>query len=63
MGLPPLSVEAYGPGYDNPFSMGHVPLTFGAFEAWQPEFLAHGDVDEEELEGYRMWVDAKAGYF
>jgi hypothetical protein len=61
--LPPLSTAPFGPEHDNPFSIGHVPLRFEAFSAWEPEFLAHGDVLDEELEGYRMWLDAEAGYF
>jgi hypothetical protein len=61
--LPELSTAGFGPGFDNPFSIGHLPLSFKAFSAWQPEFLAHGDVLSDELEGYQMWLEAEAGYF
>jgi hypothetical protein len=58
-----LDTAPFGPEHDNPFSIGHIPLSFAAFQAWEPEFLAHGEVLEDELQGYRMWAEADAGYF
>ena len=59
-----LSIAAFGPGYDNPFSIGHLPLSHDAFAAWQPELITRGAaISEEELEGYRMWLEAEGGYF
>jgi hypothetical protein len=59
-----LSTAPFGQGHDNPFSIGHMPLSHAAFAAWQPQTLARGEaVAEEELEGYRTWQEAKGGYF
>ncbi len=45
------------------FGMGHIPLTHRAFRAWQPAFLAESPVADDELDGYRAWKDANAGFF
>jgi hypothetical protein len=45
------------------FGMGHLPLTHRAFVAWQPVLISEGSVSEEELDGYREWQNAKAGFF
>lgn len=59
-----LSMAPFGPEYGNPFSIGHMPLSHSSFAGWQPEIIVRGStVLEEELEGYRMWQDAEAGYF
>lgn len=59
-----LTTAPFGAGHDNPFSIGHVPLSHQSFAGWQPELLARGElVAEEELEGYLMWQDAEGGYF
>ena len=59
-----LSTAPFGPGHDNPFSIGHMPLSHSTFAGWEPVLVARGAaVSEEELEGYRIWVDAEAGYF
>ena len=58
-----LSTAPNGPGHDNPISVGHLPLSFGSFSGWEPNFLSAGEVVEDELEGYRMWVEAEGGYF
>ena len=43
--------------------MGHVPIARESFKGWQAELIKVVAVREEELEGYRMWLDAKGGYF
>ena len=58
-----LFTASFEPGSQNPFSIGHVPLSYESYHGWQPEFIGRGTVAEEELEGYRMWQDAQAGYF
>jgi hypothetical protein len=59
-----LSMAPFGPGHDNPFSIGHMPLSCSSFAAWQPELISRGSVvAEDELEGYHMWQEAKGGYF
>jgi hypothetical protein len=45
------------------FGMGHMPLSYAAFLAWEPAFLFGCGLDEEELEGYRYWQEAQGGYF
>jgi hypothetical protein len=59
-----LSTAPFGPEHGNPFSIGHMPLSHTSFGGWQPELIVRGTgVAEEELEGYRMWQEAEAGYF
>ena len=58
-----LSLAAFGTEHNNPFSIGHVPLSHKSFSAWKPQLCGRSVVVDEELEGYRMWRDAKAGYF
>lgn len=58
-----LSVAPFGPEHDHPFSIGHMPLSHGTFAGWQPVPLGEQPVTEDELEGYRMWEEANAGYF
>ena len=43
--------------------IGHVPVSHAIFESWNPVILARQRVVEEELDGYRMWVENKGGYF
>jgi hypothetical protein len=43
--------------------MGHTPLSKKSFEGWKTTFFQQSTVKEEELEGYRMWAEAKGGYF
>ncbi len=45
------------------FGMGHLPLGDEAFREWQPVFILKTPVTSEELEGYRMWKEAKGGVF
>ena len=46
------------------FGVGHLPLAREEFMRWEPELLGTAEVDDEELEGYRMWADeADAGVF
>ena len=57
-----LMTEPFKPG-ELPFSIGHVPLSNVSFQGWEPERITHGTVDEDELEGFRMWQEAQGGYF
>ena len=45
------------------FGMGHMPLSYASFAAWEPIFLLANGIDEEELEGYNYWLEAHGGYF
>ena len=62
--VPTLSIAPFGPGHNFPMSLGHVPLTHPSFHAWEPVRLGVEDVEEDELEGYRIWETAGgSGYF
>lgn len=41
--------------------IGHFPLKLSSFTNWQPVLIRPEPVDESELEGYRMWQDARGG--
>ena len=43
--------------------MGHLPLAKESFRRWDAQLIKVARVRDEELEGYRMWLDAKGGYF
>ena len=43
--------------------MGHAPLSRKTFEAWHATFFQQSSVKEDELDGYKMWLEAKGGYF
>ena len=58
-----LKTAPFGPDHDNRFSIGHLPLSYASFAAWQPNLICQSEVAEEELEGYRIGDEAKGGYF
>lgn len=43
--------------------MGHLPLSRATFIEWNPVFIQKSTVKPDELEGYKMWLDDKGGYF
>jgi hypothetical protein len=43
--------------------MGHAPVSKQSFEGWKATFVQQSTVKEEELEGYKMWLEGKGGYF
>jgi hypothetical protein len=43
--------------------MGHAPIAKRSFEGWKAVFFQQSSIKDEELEGYKMWLDAKGGYF
>jgi len=43
--------------------MGHLPLSKASFASWHATFLQKSTVKSDELEGYKMWLDAQGGYF
>jgi hypothetical protein len=62
--LTELSTAPFGKGHDNPFSIGHLPLSYTSFSRWQPKRITRGSVvTEDELEGYHLWLEANGGYF
>jgi len=50
-------------GPNEGLGIGHLPLSKSSFAGWRPTFIKAALVKEEELEGYRMWLDSKGGYF
>lgn len=43
--------------------MGHAPISNRSFADWQVTFVQQSTVKEEELAGYKMWLEANGGYF
>jgi hypothetical protein len=43
--------------------MGHAPISKRSFAGWKAVFLQQSAVKDDELEGYKMWLEAKGGYF
>jgi hypothetical protein len=58
-----LSLAGFGPGHDNPLSIGHMPISYPTFATWRPVLVDERPVSEDEMEGYRMWQEAEGGYF
>jgi hypothetical protein len=44
-------------------AVGHMPLVRSSFLAMGPKLITSAPVTDAELEGYRMWAEAKGGYF
>ncbi len=67
---PPANVDEstlYMAGVDRKpnetLGMGHAPISKRSFEGWKAVFFQQSTVKDEELEGYKMWLEAKGGYF
>jgi hypothetical protein len=43
--------------------MGHAPISKKSFAGWNAKFVQQSAVKEDELDGYKMWLEAKGGYF
>jgi hypothetical protein len=43
--------------------MGHAPISKKSFAGWKAVFAQQSSVEDEELEGYKIWLEADAGYF
>jgi hypothetical protein len=43
--------------------MGHAPISKRSFTGWKAVFFQQSAVKEDELEGYKIWLEAKGGYF
>jgi hypothetical protein len=50
-------------GPNEGLGVGHLPLSRSSLAGWRLTFIKAVDVKDEELEGYRMWLEAKGGYF
>jgi hypothetical protein len=59
-----LTVVPFGPSHDTPWSAYHLPLSRATVAGWQPEVIVRElGIHDDELEGYRMWREARGGYF
>ena len=45
------------------WGVGHLPLARDLFMRWNPIFVSYQEVTEEELEGYRLWLENCGGVF
>jgi len=45
------------------FGIGHMPISVRSFMLWQPKLIQIEPVEEEELEGFRIWQEAHGGVF
>lgn len=43
--------------------VGHLPISKMKFATWGVRFVQQSTVTEDELDGYRMWLADKGGYF
>jgi hypothetical protein len=43
--------------------MGHAPISKRSFAGWKATFFQQSTVKDDELEGYKMWLEARGGYF
>jgi hypothetical protein len=43
--------------------IGHMPISKKSFVTWHATFVQQCTVSEEELDGYKVWLDDKGGYF
>lgn len=48
---------------DETLGMGHAPISKRSFAGWKAVFFQESVVKDDELEEYKMWLDAKGGYF
>ena len=48
---------------DEQLGMGHAPISYESFRTWQAVFIQKESVQPGELDGYKMWKEAKGGYF
>lgn len=61
--LDPTELTLDSTAENSPTAIGHMPLVRTGFLAMGPKLLISTAVDESELDGYRMWAEAKGGYF
>ena len=45
------------------FGIVHIAVLYNSFKNAEPKFIMNGIVSERELEGYKIWKNAKGGYF
>ena len=50
-------------GDAEPLGVGHMPVSNEHFMDWNPKFVQQSSVTADELEGYKVWLEAQGGYF
>jgi hypothetical protein len=58
-----LSIIPFGSQQGNSLSLGHLPLTRRYFSLWQPIFITSQPITDEDVQGYRTWLNSGGGYF
>jgi hypothetical protein len=48
---------------DETLGVGHTALSHESFATWGPTLIKVVPVRDQELEGYKMWLESKGGYF
>lgn len=43
------------------FGVGHLPMSAAGFSSWTPSRICRQEVTDEELEGYRYWLEDQGG--
>jgi hypothetical protein len=43
------------------FGVGHLPVSASGFGSWMPARICRQEVTDEELEGYRHWLEDQSG--
>src|SRR5215211_3381677 len=61
--LDPGTLDVGGRSHPLGIGIGHVPLSWELFAAWQPELIGAAEVRAEEPGGFREWQRAQGGYF
>jgi len=61
--IDPASLTLGDMGDPDGFSIEHLPLARQVFLSWDPVFISRQNVSDAELEGYKMWKEARGGVF
>jgi hypothetical protein len=61
--IDPTQLTLESTAENSPRAIGHMPLLRASFLAMGPRLVINTTVEDSELEGYRMWEEAKGGYF
>ena len=53
----------HGTIHDKNIGIGHLPIFNSDLQKWEPKLILKQPVTHEELEGYKIWKEAKGGVF
>jgi hypothetical protein len=45
------------------FGVGHLPVSASGFASWMPARICRQDVTDEELQGYRCWLEDQSAVY